>query len=239
MEIKNVPVGSIKPYEKNPRKNEAGVEKVANSIREFGFKQPIVVDRNGVIIAGHTRYKAALSLKLKEVPVLYATDLTDDQVKAYRLADNKTNEFSEWDDDLLSAELKELLNLNFDMAQFGFADEESGEPYTNKIDAPQYEITGEEPVVSELADTKTADEIEKEIAGADITEKQKAFLVMAAKRHIVFNYAKIAEYYAHQDKQMQKLMERSALVVIDYDDAIKYGYALLSGSITEMAAEDG
>lgn len=120
MEIKNVRTENIQMYDKNPRKNDAAVSKVAESIKQFGFKQPIVVDRDGVIIAGHTRYKAAIELGLDEVPVLYANDLTDAQVKAYRLADNKTAEYSEWDVDLLAGELGELEELDFDMLPFGF-----------------------------------------------------------------------------------------------------------------------
>jgi hypothetical protein len=105
MQVKNVSVNLIKPYEKNPRKNNAAVDKVAASLKEFGFKQPIVTDKDGIIIAGHTRYKAALKLGLTEVPVLYAEDLTPEQVQAYRLADNKTSEFAEWDMDMLAGEL--------------------------------------------------------------------------------------------------------------------------------------
>ena len=108
----------IIPYENNPRNNEDAVDKVAASIREFGFKQPIVVDCDGVIIAGHTRYRAAKKLGLDEVPVLVADDLSPEQVRAYRLADNKTAEFSGWDFDLLDQELFEIDDI--DMAAFGF-----------------------------------------------------------------------------------------------------------------------
>lgn len=117
-ELKWEPIKSIRPYEKNPRRNDEAVEAVASSIREFGWQQPIVVDRDGVIIAGHTRYKAAKKLKCDTVPVVVADDLTEDQVKAYRLADNKTGELAEWDTALLGEELAEL--ADFDMSQFGF-----------------------------------------------------------------------------------------------------------------------
>lgn len=120
MDLKMVDINAIIPYEKNPRKNSVAVDKVAASIKEFGFQQPIVVDAEGVIIVGHTRHKAALKLGLTEVPVVYAVNLTDEQVKAYRLADNKTAEFAEWDADLLAGELLELTTLDFDMVQFGF-----------------------------------------------------------------------------------------------------------------------
>ncbi len=111
-------LAEITPYEHNPRKNDEAVEKVAASISEFGFKQPIVVDRDGVIIVGHTRYKAAQELGLETVPVLVADDLDEEKAKAYRLADNKTNEFAEWDIEMLDAELFDIGNI--DMAQFGF-----------------------------------------------------------------------------------------------------------------------
>lgn len=108
MEIKNVDINSIFEYEKNPRKNDKAVDKVAQSIKEFGFKVPIVVDKNNVIITGHTRLKASKKLGLKEVPVLVANDLNEKQVQAYRIADNKTNELSDWDFELLEQELKEI-----------------------------------------------------------------------------------------------------------------------------------
>lgn len=113
-----IPIGDVIPYEHNPRKNKDAVDKVAASLREFGFRQPIVVDKDNVIIAGHTRLLAAKKLKMKEVPVLVADDLTEEQVKAYRLADNKTAEFAEWDTDLLNLELDGILDI--DMEQFGF-----------------------------------------------------------------------------------------------------------------------
>lgn len=119
MNILDMNIKDLKPYEKNPRKNENAVEYVANSIKEFGFKVPIVVDKNNVIVAGHTRYKAAKKLGLKEVPVIIADDLTEEQVKAFRLADNKVGELATWDADLLGEELSDILDL--DMEDFGFS----------------------------------------------------------------------------------------------------------------------
>ena len=108
----------IRPYEKNPRKNDEAVKYVMESIKQFGFKVPIVIDNNGVIVAGHTRYKAARKLGMSEVPCIVADDLTDEQIKAFRLADNKVAEKADWDFDLLSEELDEL--FDFDMTLFGF-----------------------------------------------------------------------------------------------------------------------
>jgi len=128
----------IHPYENNPRKNDAAVKYVAESIKQFGFKVPIVIDKDGIIVAGHTRYKAAKKLKLKTVPCIVADDLTDDQVKAFRLADNKVSEKAEWDFDLLAIEMDDL--FDFDMAAFGFEDEtEETEP--QEVTEDDYEIT--------------------------------------------------------------------------------------------------
>ena len=121
MNIINKKITDIKPYEKNPRKNDEAVKYVAASIKEFGFKVPIVIDKNGIIVAGHTRWKAANNLGLDEVPCIIADDLTDEQIKAYRLADNKVSEKAEWDFDLLGEELDDL--FDFDMTAFGFDDE--------------------------------------------------------------------------------------------------------------------
>lgn len=106
------------PYENNPRNNDAAVNAVAASIKEFGFKVPIIVDKDGVIVAGHTRRKAAEKLGLKTVPVIMADDLSEKQIKAFRLADNKTAEIADWIPDKLEEELANLADI--DMSQFGF-----------------------------------------------------------------------------------------------------------------------
>lgn len=120
MKIVDKPIEWLRPYENNPRNNEQAVEAVANSIKEFGFKVPIVATIDGEIVNGHTRFKAAKFLKLKTVPVLIADDLTEEQIKAFRLADNKTGELADWDVELLYSELDEL--TGFDMTMFGFED---------------------------------------------------------------------------------------------------------------------
>lgn len=117
MDILNLGLEEIKPYEKNPRNNDNAVDAVAASIREFGFKVPIIIDKDNIIVAGHTRYKAAKKLGLKTVPCIKADDLTDEQVKAFRLADNKVAEQADWDFELLNEELE---TITMDMDQFGF-----------------------------------------------------------------------------------------------------------------------
>lgn len=123
MNITDIRTCDLKPYENNPRLNEDAIDLVAASIEEFGFKQPIVVDKDLIIIAGHTRWKAAQKLGLEIVPCIQADDLTPAQVKAYRLADNKVAEAAQWDLDALQFELEELDNMDFDMEPFGFETE--------------------------------------------------------------------------------------------------------------------
>lgn len=135
MNIIELSISDVKPYEKNPRKNDQSVDKVANSIKEFGFKVPIVIDKHNVIVCGHTRYKAAKKLGLSVVPCVVADDLTEEQIKAYRLADNKVGEDSLWDMDLLSEELNDIFDL--DMSDFGFdlMEEEPEEVVEDEFDA--------------------------------------------------------------------------------------------------------
>lgn len=132
MEVIDIRIADIIPYENNPRKNEEAIEKVAASIRDFGFKVPIVVDKNNVIVAGHTRLKAAEMLGLETVPVIRADDLNDEQIKAFRLADNKTSEFAEWDFSKLEEELAEISEI--DMSEYGF---EELEEKTISEEAPE------------------------------------------------------------------------------------------------------
>ena len=124
MKIELRPISEIKPYPNNPRINDDAVDTVAGSIKEFGFRQPIVVDTDGVIICGHTRFKAAQKLGLEIVPVHVATDLTADQIKAYRIADNKSSELADWNFDLLPIELGELQTAGFDLSLLGFDSDE-------------------------------------------------------------------------------------------------------------------
>ncbi|QHJ83632.1 MAG: hypothetical protein [Caudoviricetes sp.] len=118
MDVISMAISDIKPYPNNPRKNDDAVTATANSIKEFGWQQPIIVDKDNIIIAGHTRYKAAKQLNMDKVPVVVAKNLSKEQVKAYRLADNKTGEIADWDSEFLEDELANI--IDFDMEDFGF-----------------------------------------------------------------------------------------------------------------------
>lgn len=113
-------INDLQMYENNPRKNSDAVQYVANSIQNFGFKNPIIIDKNNMIVCGHTRYKAARRLKMAKVPCIMADDLSEDQIRAFRLADNKVAEMSTWDYDRLEQEFMLLDPLEFDIADFGF-----------------------------------------------------------------------------------------------------------------------
>ena len=120
MNIVKIKVEDLIPYINNPRNNENAVDKVASSIAEFGFKNPIFIDKNNVVVNGHTRLLASKKIGLKEVPCIVIDDLTDTQIKAFRIADNKTSEYAEWDEELLKLELEQLEDMNFDLECTGF-----------------------------------------------------------------------------------------------------------------------
>lgn len=151
-------VDELIPYENNPRKNDNAVEYVKNSIKDFGFKVPVVIDKDNIVVAGHTRLKAAKELDLDRIPCIVAKDLNEEQIKAFRLADNKVSEFSEWDLSLLDSEFKELseMNLDFNMLDFGFEDLnlfEDEESEKNNLDT-EYQQLYDKTVIAVEFDTE-------------------------------------------------------------------------------------
>ena len=240
-------VDDLVPYENNPRNNDEAVDYVANSIKEFGFKVPVVVDKDNVVVAGHTRLKACEKLGIDEVPCIVADDLTEDQIKAFRIADNKVSEYATWDEEKLSQELSDIM---LDMTEFGddlFSDDdtmdvelddEEENPYSQEKHVPQYEPTGDFVDIMELIDDEKTNELLREIKESNVSDDEKNFLTKAAYRHLVFNYSKIADYYSNASEEMQILMEKSALVIIDMDDAIANGYVKLTKVVQDLIAED-
>lgn len=243
MDIKMVKIDDIVPYENNPRHNADAIEPVKESIRQFGFRVPMILDKENVIVAGHTRYEAAKALGMTEVPVIYADDLSEEQVRKFRLVDNKTAEFAEWDIEKLQEELSYLDFDDYDFG-FGFDDDlqemEDGEnSYSQKTEIPQYEPTGNVVTVEMMVDSEKANGLIAEIEQADgITQEEKDFLIKAAHRHDVFNYKNIADYYSNASAECQSLMEKSGLVIIDIGDAIKNGYAKLMDDLVEIEGRE-
>jgi ParB-like chromosome segregation protein Spo0J len=150
-----VPIGQVVPYEHNPRRHEAAVAKVAGSLREFGWRQPIVVDRNMVVVVGHARLAAAQMLGMAEVPVHIASDLSENQARAYRIADNRTNEESDWDRELLALELGDLAHAGIELALTGFDGVELEE--LRLIGADGFTDPDETPAVPAVPVTRSGD----------------------------------------------------------------------------------
>ena len=241
----------IHEYDKNPRHNDSAVDKVANSIKDYGFLVPIVVDFNNNILAGHTRYKASKKLGLKEVPVIVASNLSEIQGREFRLVDNRVGEYATWDTDLLREELNAIANE--DLSQFyefddllnSIIDAEESSPitddttYTQKVEIPIYTPDMNNEVSEEqLVNTEYFDKLISEINSAKIPEEARKFLILSAYRHLRFDYTAIADYYAKADKTVQDLMERSGLVIIDYNKALEYGFVEFSDSLKEIMGQN-
>ncbi len=139
------PINKFIPYDKNPRKNDHVIDKLVNVIKEFGFKVPIIAKSDGLIVDGHMRLKAAKKLNLKELPVILADDLTEAQIKGFRLAANKSQEWASWDDDLLKLELEDLKELDFDLGLIGFEDFKLDDNI-NPIDMPELSSEDKKPI---------------------------------------------------------------------------------------------
>jgi ParB/RepB/Spo0J family partition protein len=136
MKTAEVPITEIFPYENNPRRNEKAVDAVMNSIKQFGFKNPIIVDENMIIVSGHTRRLAALKLGLKTVPVVIAKDLTEEQIRAFRLADNRVASFSSWNEEKLKQEISEINDI--DLSDFGFKKDTIKEIFREKSEVKKH-----------------------------------------------------------------------------------------------------
>jgi hypothetical protein len=158
--------GSLKPYDNNPRKNDNAVERVAESIKAFGFNQPIVVDKHNVVVVGHTRLKAAILLGLNQVPVLIVDKLSDEQLKAYRIIDNRAADFSEWDTERLLTEIEDLSKSDFDAEFLGFELEDI-DPQGISIDAWDFSEVNDRFVITITSTQDKQAEIVKRLKGIE------------------------------------------------------------------------
>ena len=180
MKIIELTLDQLKPYEKNPRRNDHAVKYVAQSIKEFGFKVPIIIDKDNVIVAGHTRYKAAKKLGMEKVPCIIADDLTEEQVKAFRLADNKVSEVAEWDFNLLGEELEGIFNIEMDSFGFDVFEEEEKE-----IIEDDYEIEVPKEPKAKLGDIYQLGN-HRLMCGDSTSEEDVAKLMNGVKADMVF-----------------------------------------------------
>ena len=248
MDIVYKKINEIKQYENNSRTHdESQIKQICESIKEYGWTNPVLIDENNMIIAGHGRVEGGKKLNIKEVPCIVLSGLTEAQKKAYVIADNKMALNAGWNEELLKTELENLKDLDFDLELTGFSKKEldklfdeinGSNPYTAKTEIPQYEIKGEMPEIYELIEEEKVNQLIEDIRKSNVGEKEKEFLIKSAYRHYGFNYSKIAEYYCHQNKEMQELMEKSALVIIDINNAIAEGYAELKEEMEEMIEDE-
>ena len=262
MKLYTVKVDDLIDADYNPNvMEERDFENLENSIDRYGYIEPIIVNRrNNVIVGGHHRLRALKKKGVKEVDIIYV-DLDESDEKRLNIALNRISGY--WDIDKLEEVVNDLmaddpslidftglsefeLDSMFGVEEVDFLDKDGfiddDETYVKEIKTPIYEITGKEPTIDELCNHTKTDELINNINIAFdkgfINEEQKKFLIYAAQRHLVFNYANIAEYYAHQDKEMQELMEQSALIILDVNSAIKNGFITLSEKMTSLLGLD-
>jgi hypothetical protein len=239
-------ITDLKLNEDNPRLIYGErMEKLMRSIQDFPKMlelRPIVVDENNVIIGGNMRYRALVKLGYTNIDkkwVKKATDLTEEQKKEFVIKDNVS--FGEWEMDILANdwEAETLEDWGFRSPAWGeVEDDDNTTNYTKKIDPPIYEPSGEKPVIDSLYDMDKSRALYAEIEGTDLSDEEKEFLKVATSRHIRFDYQMIANYYAHSDKEVQELMEKSALVIIDFGKAIENGYVEVSKRLSDLFDQD-
>lgn len=248
MKVETVNIDSLTFDPANVRKHdEKNLAAIKASLNRFGQQKPIVVDANSVVRAGNGTLAAAKALGWKEIRIVRSS-LAGSEATAYAIADNRTAELAEWDDDALAQTLAALQIEDEELAvATGFDAEEldritSGgdieTQYSTKVTSPVYEITGECPRIQDLCDRQRHDRLIEAINKAELPEEISSFLRMASTRHIVFNYARIAEYYAHSDPNIQRLFEDSALVIIDFNRAVELGFVRLNDKIEALVDKD-
>ena len=240
-------IEKLVPYARNARTHsDEQVGQIAASIKEWGWTTPVLVDETGSIIAGHGRTLAAHRLQMTEVPVMVARGWSEAKKRAYVLADNKLAMNAGWDNEMLALELADLKDAGYDLGLTGFSmdeiedlnPEETENTYTQKVDVPTYEPSGDKPDITELFDDSHAFNLIEKIKSSKLPQAEKDFLMLTAGRHVRLNFQLIADYYAHSDRVVQELMEDSALVIVDIDNAIANGWVNLSKKLDEIYDED-
>lgn len=233
-------LSQLRDHPRNPRRGDQS--SVAASLDRNGWYGAIIAQEEScLILAGHTRRRALTSAGVASAPVLWVK-CDDETATRILLADNRTAELASWDNDALESLLAGLDTLDgtgfqpVDLDELGKtpAEPPSAEKYTRAMDAPHYQPTGTQPPVSELFDETRTAQLLASIEDAPVPDDVKRFLALAAHRHTVFRYDKVADFYADAEPAVQRLMEDSALVIVDVDDAIRLGYVKLSGDLEDI-----
>ncbi len=241
MKIEKVKISKLNPAEYNPRRmTKKQYEDLKSSLEKFGLVDPIIINSDNTVVGGHQRLRIMRELGAELVPTV-RVNLSKEDEKELNIRLNKNT--GEFDLDVLANnfEVDELKDWGFKDIELGFnidKIEEKEEAYTKKIEAPIYEPKGEKPMVKDLYNEQKSLELLEKIKKSKVSNAEKEFLIMATFRHVVFNYSKIAEYYAQSNKEMQELMEDSALVIIDFNKAIENGYVNLSNEIRKQYLKD-
>jgi hypothetical protein len=251
LETKSVGIDDVQPHPKNVRQGDIGA--ISESLKAHGQYRAIVVQKStGHILAGNHTWKAAKALGWQNIEA-HMLDCDDDRAMRIMLADNRANDLASYDDAALAELLKELdaTELGLDGTMFDGdaldsllydleqnATNPLSDEYTQTINIPQYQIVGEQPAAQELCNTEKYQTLLNSIDKAELADDVKRFLRLAAARHIVFDYRKIAEFYPHASAEVQQLIEDSALVIVDANDAIRNGYALLEQTLTDLRVRD-
>lgn len=248
-----VDIDSVETHPKNVRQGDIGA--ISESLKAHGQYRPIVVDkRTNRILAGNHTWKAAKTLGWTQINAGFIETKDDDEAIRILLADNRTTDLASYDDVELANLLKDLaetdegligtafdgdaldqLLMDLEQEPFGL---DLDTKYSQAVNVPQYEIVGDEPQLSELVDRTKATSLRAEIFKANLPKNLEEFLLLAAARHLVFNYGKIAEFYPHQTPEVQRLMEQSVLIIIDAEDAIANGYATFKQTINDLRDQD-
>jgi hypothetical protein len=245
MQIELIEINKLKPATYNPRQiTTKQYNDLKESIDKFGIVDPIIINKDNTIIGGHQRYKIWKE-KAKESNVDDITipcvvlELNKEQERELNVRLNKNT--GEFDMDILANEfdIDELVDWGFKHIDLGLnIDKIEDNPYTDKIEAPVYEPKNNKPTIKDLCNSDKTNQLIEKINTANISKKEKEFLIKSAQRHIVFNYQNIADFYAHSNKEVQELMEQSALIIIDFNKAIENGYIKLTKEVEQSYLSD-
>ena len=238
MKIEKIQINKLKPATYNPRQISTKQYKdLKESIEKFSLVDPIIINKDLTVIGGHQRLKVCKELKHVEIDCV-VLDLSKEEERELNIRLNKSG--GEFDMDILANEfdIENLVDWGFKHVELGLNIDKIDENYTRKIKTPHYEPKNIKPELSKLVDERKQKELLKKIQKSNVDNETKEFLIKASQRHLVFNYSNIADFYSHSDSETKELMEQSALVIIDFDDAIQNGYVELSNDLRKLFDEE-
>ena len=238
MQIESKLIKDLKPATYNPRQISTKQYKdLKASIEKFSLVDPIIINKDLTVIGGHQRLKVCKELKHVEIDCV-VLDLSKEEERELNIRLNKSG--GEFDMDILANEfdVENLVDWGFKHVELGLNIDKIDENYTRKIKTPHYEPRNIKPELSKLVDERKQKELLKKIQKSNVDNETKEFLIKASQRHLVFNYSNIADFYAHSDSETKELMEQSALVIIDFDSAIKNGFVEMSNDLKNLFDEE-